>query len=131
MDIEAIIPYIAGLLGTGGLGGLIGWRLKKRRDLAEVKKDEIDNLRATIESVYGPIVKQLQQRLADVEAENEAKVKDLQREIARLVRENNRLKEEVYELRTGQKATIRAIQAKEQKRNAKGTFIKEGGPDET
>lgn len=126
MDFETLIPYIAGLLGTGGLGGFIGWRIKKRRDLAEIKKDEIDNLRATIESVYGPIVEQLKKRLSDVEEE----VNTLRRENARLVRENNRLKEEVYELRTGQKASIRAIQAKEQKRNAKGTFVKEGGPDE-
>lgn len=118
MDIEYIITTAASALGAGGVGGFLGWKLRRRKETAEVKGDEIDNLRATIESVYGPIVNQLKTRVDDLESE----VNELRRENARLIRENNRLKGEIYELKTGRKPDLRSLQAQEQARNNKGQF---------
>lgn len=121
MDWETIITTVVAALGGGGFGGFLGWKLKKRKETAEVKKDEIDNLRATIESVYGPIIEQLKTRISDLEGE----VNELRKENARLVRENNQLKLEVYELRTGTRPEPRAFKASGQRRNPNGTFAKE------
>lgn len=120
-DFDNLLTILASVAGAGGIGGFVGWRLRKRKEVAEVKGDEIDNLKATIESVYGPIVQQLKERVDDLEAE----VNDLRRENNRLIRENNKLKNEIYELRTGRPMNLKSLSAQRKKRNPDGTFVKE------
>ena len=120
-DLDNIVTILASVAGAGGVGGFLGWKLRKRKETAEVKGDEIDSLKATIESVYGPIVQQLKERVDDLENE----VNELRKENNRLIRENNRLKSEIYELKTGRPMNLKSLSAQRQKRNPDGTFVKE------
>ena len=69
MDIGEIISYALAALGGGGLSGLIYWRLNKRQKTAEVKKDEIDNINAIVETVYKPMIESLKERVDELDAE--------------------------------------------------------------
>lgn len=139
-----ILTVITALLG-GGLGGIVGWRAKKRRDQAEANKVEeeakasqIDNIRKTMDEVYKPIIDDLKKAIADArhDAEKacervnelEDKVDALEKENRELKRENAMLKEIVHEINPELVASKRRESAKrqasEQPRSANGQFTK-------
>lgn len=97
MDITEIITYVASALGGGGIVGIANWRINKKKAKAELKADEIENLRKTIESIYQPIIDDLKKRVSEVEGE----IQDVRAENAQLRKENAALRKEIAELRSG------------------------------
>ena len=95
MDFQEIITYALSALGGGGVVGIANWRINKRKAKAEVKADEIENLKNTIESIYQPIIDDLTRRVAEVEGE----VRDVRAENEVLRKENAKLRAELAELR--------------------------------
>ena len=49
MDVNEIFNLIIAALGGGGITSLVNWRLHKRKEAAEVKQDEIEVIRKTID----------------------------------------------------------------------------------
>ena len=96
MDFQEIITYALSALGGGGAVGIVNWRINKRKAKAEVKADEIENLKNTIESIYQPIIDDLKRRVAEVEGE----VRDVRAENEVLRKDNAKLSAEIAELRT-------------------------------
>lgn len=83
MDFLEILGYVGSAVGGGGLTQLINWRLNKRKNVAEVKSDEIDNMRKQMQDFYDPLVnrqneliKQQDEKIASLEKE----VRDLRTE---------------------------------------------------
>lgn len=78
MDMGEIMTYVATALGAGGLTQIINWRISKRKGIAEVKSDEIDNMRKAMEDFYKPLLHHQDERIAAqnvriAELENEVK----------------------------------------------------------
>lgn len=105
----------------------------------EVKKDQIDNIRKTMEEVYRPIIEDLQKAVADARSdaeracqrvnELEDKVDALEREKRELRRENDMFREVLQELCPDLVPSKRSVaasrSASNRTRNANGTFAKE------
>lgn len=139
-----ILTVITALLG-GGLGGIVGWRAKKRRDQAEANKVEeeaktsqIDNIRKTMDEVYKPIIDDLKKAIADARQdaeracervnELEDKVDALEKENRELRRENSALRDVLNEIRPDVVASKRIEGLKQRAasmpRSATGQFVK-------
>ena len=113
MDFQEIITYALSALGGGGVVGIANWRINKRKAKAEVKADEIENLKNTIESIYQPIIDDLENLKNTIEsiyqpiiddlkrrvAEVEGEVRDVRAENEVLRKENAKLRAELAELR--------------------------------
>lgn len=95
MDFENFFGYLAAALGAGGVTQFFNWRIAKRKSVAEVKSDEIENLRKTIDSIYQPIIQQLNSRLTEMESE----IQTVREENRQLRAENDALRREVDNLR--------------------------------
>lgn len=145
MDWENIIITLATSLLSGGFGGFIGWRAKKRRDKAEVDKAEeeakasqIDNIRKTMDEVYKPIIDDLKKAISDARQdaekacarvnELEDKVDTLEKENRELRRENSALRDILNEIRPDVVASKRSESLKQRAasmpRSATGQFVK-------
>ena len=68
MEIAEILGYVATAVGGGGLTGITMWRINRRKAKAEVKADEIDNMRKAME-FYDALVKKQNERIAELEEE--------------------------------------------------------------
>ena len=73
MEFGDIWTYIVTAVGGAGITQLINWRLNKRKNIAEVKADEIDTMRKAMQDFYDPLVERQNIRIAELEKE----VKDL------------------------------------------------------
>lgn len=103
---------------------------------AEAKKEQIDNIRKTMEEVYRPIIEDLQKAVADARAdadracervnELEEKVDALEKENRKYKRENEALNEKINELESKVDGTKRPETAKDttRVRDASGRFVK-------
>lgn len=83
MDWGEAFGYVAAALGAGGLTQIINWRIGKRKATAEVKSDEIDNMRKAMEDFYKPLLQHQDERIAAQNtriAELETEVKTLRDE---------------------------------------------------
>ena len=80
MDWGEAIGYVAAALGAGGLTQIINWRISKRKATAEVKSDEIDNMRKAMEDFYKPLLQHQDERIA---AQN-ARIAELETEVKTL-----------------------------------------------
>lgn len=80
MDWGEAIGYVAAALGAGGLTQIINWRIGKRKATAEVKSDEIDNMRKAMEDFYKPLLQHQDERIA---AQN-ARIAELETEVKTL-----------------------------------------------
>lgn len=105
---------------------------------AEAKKEQIDNIRKTMEEVYRPIIEDLQKACADARAdadkacervnELEDKVDALEKEKRELRRENAELRDILHEIRPDLVPSRRSENARRQAagqdRDASGRFVK-------
>lgn len=103
---------------------------------AEAKKEQIDNIRKTMEEVYRPIIEDLQKAVADARAdadkacervnELEEKVDALEKENRKYKRENEALNEKIAELESKVDGTKHPETAKDttRARDASGRFVK-------
>lgn len=86
MDTE-IITAIIGAISGGGITQIGNIIFNRKKAKAEVKSDEIENMKKAMESFYGPLVEQQNKRIADLTNENESlrrTISEQQRQIASL-----------------------------------------------
>lgn len=76
METAEIIGYVLTALGGGGVTQFFNWRLSKRKEVANVKSDEIENMRKAMQDFYDPLVSKQNSRIAELEQE----VKDIREE---------------------------------------------------
>jgi len=69
MELGEIIGYALSALGGGGIASIFNWRINKRKANAEVKTDELENLRKTMQDFYDPLVKKQNERITELESE--------------------------------------------------------------
>ena len=69
MDIAEILSYAVTAIGAGGVTQVVNWRLNKRKASAEVKSDEIDNMRKAMQDFYEPLVERQNTRIGELEKE--------------------------------------------------------------
>lgn len=145
MNWENIILTVITALLSGGFGGIVGWRAKKRLDQAEANKVEeeakasqIENIRKTMDEVYKPIIDDLKKAIADARQdaekacarvnELEDKVDTLEKENRELRRENSALRDILNEIRPDVVASKRSERLKQRAasmpRSATGQFLK-------
>ena len=78
MDLGELFTYLGSAVGGGVITQIANWRLNKRKGIAEVKADEIENLRKTMADFYEPLVNRQNERIGELEAE----VKTLREQLA-------------------------------------------------
>ena len=88
---------------------------------AEVKADQIENIRKTMDEVYKPIIDDLKRQVSELRDE----VREVREENNRLKDENDELRDAIRELAPDAVPSRRSINAKNQRRNPDGTFAKE------
>ena len=69
MELGEIFTYIGTAVGGGGLGWIVNWKWNRRKEVASVKADEIENLRKTMQDFYEPLVNRQNERISELEAE--------------------------------------------------------------
>lgn len=120
MDINfgEILGYLGAAGGGGGITALINWRYNKKKNAADLKSDEIENIRKSLE-VYQTIISDQNKRILE-----------LNEEVQKL-REDKIKMEEAYQhqLSTMQKQITElyramGIKANKQARNKLGQYIK-------
>ena len=135
MEIGEIISYATAALGGGGIATLFNWRLNKRQKKAEVKKDEIDNINAIVESVYKPMIESLKARVDELDEEvrklreeREQIAEKHEQEIATIkedcVRKSEAMRQQIFDL-----AAQLGKKADKQSRAKNGQYIKSKSND--
>ena len=69
MELSDILSYVLTAIGGGGIGGVFFWQLNKRKKVAEVHNDEIENIAKTVDTVYKPMIEDLSKRIDQLNAE--------------------------------------------------------------
>ena len=132
MDIIQIVELVGAAVGGGWISHLFSVRSKVRQEKAgadkaetEVKADQIENIRKTMDEVYKPIIDDLKRQVAELRDE----VRDVREENERLKDENDQLRDALREIRPDIVPSTKSVRAREraekQARNADGTFKKE------
>ena len=98
MEIGEILGYIGTAFGGGVVTQIANWRLNKNKVKEEVKSDEIDNIRKSVE-VYQTIISDCTNRLADQNVR-----------IGELTEEVNSLREQLRTERNEHERQIQALQ---------------------
>lgn len=134
MDFETIITAVSAALGGGGIGGIIGWRAKKRQELADAKKKEaeakgeqIDNIEKMVEKAYKPIIEDLTSQIKKLQEKVDKleEIKDKQNErIDELEDENRKLRLAVREVNPDLIPSLRGVNGKKAPRSKDGRFVK-------
>lgn len=100
MDFGEIFSYVFTAVGAGGLTQIVNWRYNKKKNAAELKADEIENMRKAMEDFYKPLVEQQNHRIHQLEGEvnelrsqlsaerhdHQRQINDLQRQIVEITR---------------------------------------------
>lgn len=60
--------YVATAAGAGGVTQLLNWKFSRKKAAAEIKSDEIDNIKKTVE-VYQTIISDQNKRINELTAE--------------------------------------------------------------
>lgn len=127
MEFGEIIGYVATALGGGGIATIFNWRINKSKAKEEVKSDEIENIKKSVE-VYQTIISDLKAS----DAEKTQRINELTAEIKQL-REDKLQSELSYQrqIQTLQKQIVEitkvlGIKANERARDQKtGRYVKE------
>lgn len=82
MEFGEIMGYVATALGGGGIASIFNWKINKSKVKEELKSDEIENIRKTVE-VYQTIISDLKKR----NDEQNTKINELTQEVEQLRRE--------------------------------------------
>ena len=130
MEWSDILSYALTAIGGGGIGGVFFWQLNKRKKVAEVKNDEIENMAKMVETVYKPMIEDLSRRIDQLNAEVASlrAEREMEREqYENKIRESNencekksaQMKQQILEL-----AAQLSRKADRAPRNAQGKFTK-------
>ena len=71
MEFDGIWGYLVTMLGSGGIVELFNIRYNRKKNNESLKKDEIENLNAIVESVYKPTIDHLMKRVEELNQEVE------------------------------------------------------------
>ena len=82
MEFGDVWGYIITALGGGGITQLVNWRFNKKKNQAELKSDEIENMRKAMADFYEPLVDSQNRRISELETEN-ARLREDMREMER------------------------------------------------
>ena len=69
MDWTTIITSIITFIAGGGIFTLVTMGVQKRKLKAEVKSDEIENMKKAMESFYDPLIQRQNARITELEGE--------------------------------------------------------------
>lgn len=117
MDWTTIITSIITFVAGGGIFTLVTVGVQKRKMKAEVKGDEIENMKKAMESFYDPLIQRQNARISELETE----VKTLREEKHQMELSYQR---QIADLQKQITEITRAlgIKAAKQLRNGKGQF---------
>ena len=82
MEFGDILTVVISALGGGGITQLVNWRFNKKKNQAELKSDEIENMRKAMADFYEPLVDSQNRRISELETEN-ARLRNDMREMER------------------------------------------------
>ena len=119
MDIDSIVSLVLGILGGGAGGGVLGWRMTRKKQAAEVKADEIENMRKAMEDFYGPLVKKQNERIAELESEVKQLRNDRREMEVAYQKQISELQKQIVEI-----TRVLGIKANRQARNERGQFTR-------
>ena len=142
-----IVELIIAIVTSAVITRIITIRQRVRQEKAaaakaetEVKADQIENIRKTMDEVYKPIIEDLRKTAADAMAEaSEAhkvaaealdKVEILEQENRELRRENTQLRDAIREINPDLVPSQRGANASSQPRGANDRFVKKEGNNE-
>lgn len=128
MDLIQIAELVGAAVGGGWISHLFSVRSKVRQEKAgadkaetEVKADQIENIRKTMDDVYKPIIDDLKRQVSELRDE----VREVREENERLKDENDQLREAIREIDPNIVPSRRSVNAQRQQRGANGQFVKE------
>jgi len=127
MDWVTIVSSILTFIAGGGIFTLVTIKVQKKKLNAEVKSDEIENLRKAVESVYKPLIEDQNQRISS----QSKRINELEQEVKTL-REEKHSQELAYQRQIAdlQKQITEitralGIKAAKQLRNSRGQYTSE------
>lgn len=127
MDLIQIAELVGAAVGGGWISHLFSVRSKVRQEKAgadkaetEVKADQIENIRKTMDDVYKPIIDDLKRQVSELRDE----VREVREENERLKDENDQLRDAIREIDPSIVPSRRSVNAQRQARGANGQFAK-------
>ena len=127
MDLIQIAELVGAAVGGGWISHLFSVRSKVRQEKAgadkaetEVKADQIENIRKTMDDVYKPIIDDLKRQVSELRDE----VREVREENERLKDENDQLRDAIREIDPNIVPSRRSGNAQRQARGANGQFAK-------
>ena len=127
MDLIQIAELVGAAVGGGWISHLFSVRSKVRQVKAgadkaetEVKADQIENIRKTMDDVYKPIIDDLKRQVSELRDE----VREVREENERLKDENDQLRDAIREIQPDLVPSKRSVNAQRQTRGSNGQFAK-------
>ena len=127
MDLIQIAELVGAAVGGGWISHLFSVRSKVRQEKAgadkaetEVKADQIENIRKTMDDVYKPTIDDLKRQVSELRDE----VREVREENERLKDENDQLRDAIREIDPNIVPSRRSVNAQRQARGANGQFAK-------
>lgn len=92
-----IVGYIGTAIGAGGLTQIVNWRLNRNKAREEVKSDEIDNIKKSVE-VYQTIIADQSKRITELTEEVNGLREQLRNERGEYQRQIDSLQKQIIEI---------------------------------
>ena len=97
MELGEIVGYIGTALGGGAVTQVVNWKLNKKKVKEEVKSDEIENIRKSID-VYQTIIADQNKRISDLTDEVNTLRAQLHSEREEYQKQINALQKQIVEI---------------------------------
>lgn len=92
-----IVGYVGTAIGAGGLTQIVNWRLNRNKAREEVKSDEIDNIKKSVE-VYQTIIADQNKRITELTEEVNGLREQLRNERGEYQRQIDSLQKQIIEI---------------------------------
>lgn len=92
-----IIGYVGTAIGAGGITQLVNWKLNRSKAREEVKSDEIDNIKKSVE-VYQTIIADQSKRITELTEEVNGLREQLRNERGEYQRQIDSLQKQIIEI---------------------------------
>lgn len=92
-----IIGYVGTAIGAGGITQLVNWKLNRSKAREEVKSDEIDNIKKSVE-VYQTIIADQNKRITELTEEVNGLREQLRNERGEYQRQIDSLQKQIIEI---------------------------------
>ena len=125
--IARIVELVIAIVSSSVITRIITIRQRVRQEKSaadkaetEVKSDQIENIRKTMDDVYKPIIDDLKRQVSELRDE----VREVREENERLKDENDQLRDAIREIDPTIVPSKRSVNAQRQTRGANGQFAK-------